>query len=46
MNIDKEDFKELVNRLKKVVEDMERIVKDKDILLVPREEKKKDVFHT
>lgn len=46
MNVDKEDFKELVNRLKKVVEDMERIVKDKDILLVPREEKKKDVFHT
>ena len=45
---DKDDLKLLVDRLRKVIEDMDRILKDKDTVVIPtlREEKKKDVFHT
>lgn len=43
---EKEELKQLIEKMLKIVEDMNRLVKDKDILLVAREEKKKDVFHT
>ena len=43
---EKEELKQLVEKMLKIVEDMNKILKDNDILFVPREEKKKDVFHT